>query len=183
MSSPRRLVLLLQAVTLTGLVGATALAAWPPDITVAPIAPTLPALTAAVPHMQTNATALTDSIVNANIFSVTREAPEERTFAAAPVDPMLVGAPGGTSFADGGVSDSLGTPDSDPIPSLYGVVHGSMGTAALLRLDPLARGSRLYRPGEGAGGYRVRSIGTDRVELEGATGVVVVTLANRGETP
>lgn len=183
MSSPKRLVRILQAVTVTGVIAAAALLAWPPDTAVAPLAPTLPALAAAVPPMPTNATALTDSIVNANIFSVSREAPEERTFAAAPVDPMLAGAPDGTYTADGGVSDSLGTTDSDPVPSLYGVVNMPTGSAALLRLDPLARGSRLYRPGEGAGGYRVKSIGADRVELDGPTGATVVTLANRGGTP
>lgn len=183
MTSPRRLVLLLQAVTALGLLAAGALFAWPPTTDVAPIAPTLPALAAAVPPMQSNATALTDSIVNANIFSLTREAPDERTFVAAPVDPMLAGSADGISSADGGVTDSLAFTDTDPVPSLYGVVTSPQGPAALLRLDATKRGSRLYRLGEGVAGYQVRSIGADRVELDGPTGPTVLTLTTRGGAP
>jgi hypothetical protein len=180
MTSTKRLVLLLQIVTALGSVAAAVLLLWPSSIAVASIAPTLPELTAAVPPMITEATALTDSIVNANIFSLTRKAPGERTFVAAPVDPMVAvdgTMPAGVAF------DSLAVADSDPVPALYGVVNGPQGSAALLRLDPMRAGSRLYRLGEGVGGYRVRSIGADRVELDGPAGSTVLTLQTRGGTP
>lgn len=183
MSSPKRVVLILQAVTVTGLLVAAALITWPPDTAVAPVTPTLPALAAAVPPMQTTATALTDSIVNANIFSLAREAPAARTFVAAPVDPVLTDATSGTYNADNGATDSLAVTESDLVPSLYGVVTGPLGAAALLRLDPTRRGAHLYHVGEGVGGYRVRSIGADRVELNGPTGTTVLRLTSRGGTP
>lgn len=183
MRNPRRLVLILQVVTASALLAAAAFIAWPPAVAVDPVAPTLPALAASAPPMQTPATALTDSIVDANIFSLSREAPESRTFVGAPVDPLLTGVPLATSSADGGLSDTLATSNSDPVPSLYGVVTGPLGAAALLRLDPAKSGSRLYRLGDGAAGYRVRSIGTDRVELDGPSGTIVLTLATRGGTP
>lgn len=180
MMTAKRLILLLQIVTALGSVAATALLLWPSSTAVASIAPTLPDLTAAVPPMITETTALTDSIVNANMFSLTRKAPEERTFVAAPVDPVAAvegTMPAGVAF------DSLAVSDTDPVPALYGVVNGPQGSAALLRLDPLRAGSRLYRLGEGVGGYRVRSIGTDRVELDGPAGSTVLTLPTRGATP
>ncbi len=180
MSLPKRLVLGLQAVTAGGLIATAALFAWPASTAVASVAPTLPALTAAVPPMPSTATALTDSIVNANIFSLTRKAPTARTFVAGPVDPVLA-ATAAASDSMGGVE--MTSPDADPVPALYGVVNGPLGAAALLRLDPAARGSRLFHLGEGVGGYRVRSIGADRVELSGPTGPVVLTLTVRGATP
>ena len=178
-----RLVPILQAVTVTGLLVAGALFAWPPNISVAPLAPTLPALAAAVPTMTTAASALTDSIVNANIFSLTRKAPLDRTFVAAPGDPQVDPISSGLVIANGGIADSLATPDADPVPHLYGVVGGPQGAAALLRLDPTRKGSRLVHLGEGTAGYRVRSIGTDRVELDGPTGAIVLTLSPKAGTP
>lgn len=175
-----RVVPILQAVTVTGALAATALFAWSPDTTVAPLAPTLPPLSAAVPAMTTTAAVLTDSIVHANIFSLTRRAPANRTFAGAPVDPQA-DAGTGTPYAMSG--DSLATTDADPVPHLYGVVNGPEGAAVLMRLDPNRRGSRLFHLGEGVAGYRVRSIGADRVELSGPTGVVVLTLAPKEGTP
>ena len=183
MSTPIRLVPILQAVTVTGLLVAGALLAWPPNISVAPIAPTLPALAAADPAMTTTASALTDSIVNANVFSLTREAPRDRTFVAAPGDPLADPMSSGSVIANGGIGDSLATPDADPVPHLYGVVGGPQGAAALLRLDPMRKGSRLFHLGEGAAGYRVRSIGADRVELDGPTGAIVLTLSPKAGTP
>ncbi len=180
MNLPRRLVLTLQAVTATGIIATIVFFAWPASTAVASVAPTLPALTAAVPPMPSTATALADSIVNANIFSLTRQAPTSRTFVAGPVDPLLAGS-ATPSDSIGGVE--MSSTDSDPVPALYGVVNGPLGAAALLRLDPAARGSRLFHLGEGVAGYRVRSIGADRVELSGPSGPVVLTLAVRGATP
>ena len=183
MSSRLRLVPILQAVTVTGLIAAAALFAWPPNATVAPIAPTLPALAVAVPHMSTTTSALTDTIVNANVFSLTRKPPTNRTFVAAPTEPQVELTPSGSYIANGGIGDSLATAGGDPVPHLYGVVDGSQGAAALLRLDPARRGSRLFHLGEGAAGYRVHSIGADRVELDGPTGATVLTLSTKAGTP
>ncbi len=183
MSMATKLVPMLQAVTVAGLAAAAVLLAWPPDVSVAPIAPTLPALAAAAPALPAAATSLTDSIVNANIFSLTREAPDDRTFVAAPVDPTVDATMANSSTANAGVGDSLATTNGDPVPHLYGVVNGPLGTAVLLRLDPARRGSRLFHIGEGAAGYRVRRIGADRVELDGPSGAVVLTLTSKGETP
>jgi len=183
MTTASRIVLALQLITVAGLAAAAALLAWPPDVSVAPIAPTLPALAGSVPGVTANATALTDSIVRANIFSLTREAPEARTFAAAPTDPQPDMTPTGSYTANAGVGDSLATTNGDPVPHLYGVVNGPTGLAALLRLDPARKGSRLFHTGEGAAGFFVRSIGTDRVELTGPAGAVVLTLTPKGDTP
>ncbi len=183
MSTRLRLVPILQAVTVTGLIAAAALFAWPPNTTVAPLAPTLPALAAAVPLMSTTTSALTGTIVNANVFSLTRKAPVDRTFVAAPTEPQTELTPSGSYTANGGIGDSLSTPDSDPVPHLYGVVDGPQGAAALLRLDAARRGSRLFHLGEGAAGYRVRSIGADRVELDGPTGAIILTLSAKAGTP
>jgi len=182
MSTRTRLVPILQAVTVTGLLATVAVLAWPKNTTVAPLAPSLPAIAAHAPSMPANATALTDSIVNANIFSLTREAPDARTFAAGPSDPMSDSV--STTFGDASVpADPGSTADSDPVPALYGVVDGPNGRAALLRLDASRKGSRLFQLGESAGGYRVRSIGADRVELVGPAGSVVLELAVRRVTP
>lgn len=174
---------MLQVFTVVAFGLAAALLVWPPNTTVAPIAPTLPALAAAAPEIPSSSTALTDSIVDGNIFSLTREAPVARTFAAAPVDPTDVGPASGVTSADGGVGESLASSDADPVPSLYGVVNGPLGPAALLRLDNARRGSRLFHLGEGSGGYKVRSIGKDNVELDGPSGAVVLTLTSHGVTP
>lgn len=178
-----RLVPVLQAVTVTGLIAAAALLAWPPDTAVAPVAPTLPALAAAAPAIPTIASTLTDSIVTSNLFSLTRKAPDARTFAAAPVDPTLDMSGSGSTTANGGIGDSLATTGLEPVPHLYGVVNGPQGAAVLLRLDSNRRGSRLFHLGEGAAGYTVHSIGADRVELTGPTGAVVLTLAPKEGTP
>ncbi|MBC7843166.1 MAG: hypothetical protein H7099_12675 [Gemmatimonadaceae bacterium] len=178
-----RLVPVLQAVTVAGLIAAAALLAWPPNSTVVPVAPTLPALAAAAPAMATDASAFTDSIVSSNLFSLTRKAPDARTFAAAPVDPTFDMSGSGSMTANGGIGDSLATTGLEPVPHLYGVVNGPQGAAVLLRLDTNRRGSRLFHLGEGAAGYTVRSIGADRVELTGPTGAVVLTLAPKEGTP
>ena len=183
MSTSMRLVPILQAVTVTGLLAAAALLAWPPDTTVAPIAPTLPALAVAAPPMTTTAAALTDSIVSANMFSLTRTAPDARTFVAATGDPQVDIAGNGSYTANGGIADSLGSSDSDPVPHLYGVVNGPQGAAVLMRLDAGRRGSRLFHLGESAGRFTVHSIGSDRVELNGPAGAVVLTLTPKGGTP
>ena len=178
-----KLVPILQGVTGAGLAAAAVLLAWPPDVTVAPVNPKLPALATVAPPARTAPASLTDSIVNENIFSLTREAPDNRTFVAAPVDPTAEASTMNSYTANAGVGDSLATTNGDPVPHLYGVVNGPLGIAVLLRLDPARRGSRLFHIGEGAAGFRVRSIGVDRVELDAPSGAVVLTLTSKGDTP
>ncbi|MES3033948.1 MAG: hypothetical protein V4813_08115 [Gemmatimonadota bacterium] len=185
MTATRHLVPVLQGVTVAALAAAASLLLWPPDVQVAPADPVLPALVALPPVVASPAAALSDSIVNANIFSVTREAPDDRTVAVTPGDAPVLEVTSGEYDADAGIADSSGTASADaaPVPALYGVVHGPMGRAALLRLDPGITGARLFRLGEGAGGYRLRSIGADRVELSGPTGAIVLELVAKGGTP
>lgn len=187
MSFTSRIVLMLQVVTAAGLTAAAALLAWPATRAVAstvPTLPTLPALTSAMPPEVTADSVLVDSIVRANIFSPTREAPLERTVVAGPVDVVTDDVIAGSYGADAGVTDSLpSSPADDRVPALHGVVDGPMGRAALLRLDAGAQGSRLFRIGEGTAGFRVRSIGADRVELSSPAGPVVLTLAGKAVTP
>jgi hypothetical protein len=181
----RRLVPVLQGITLIALAAAAAWLAWPNRVSAPPAAPTLPSVVAQAPATLAGDPALADSIVNTNMFSLTREAPEERTFAAAPVDPVIDDVTSGEYAADAGlaVSATAALPNADPVPALYGVVNGPSGRAALLRLDPKVSGSRLFRLGEGTAGYRVHSIGADRVELTGPQGTVVLELAAKGGTP
>jgi hypothetical protein len=179
-----RLVTMLQSITACGVVSAVFLLAWPADASVEPMAPALPALAAsATPALQPSAAAMTDSIVNANMFSLTRSAPDDRTFASAPSDAVIDASPAESFSADAVVDDSLSVGASEPVPKLYGVVDGPSGLAALLRLNGASRGARLYREGDGAAGYRVRRIGADRVELDGPSGGVVLHLHTKGKAP
>jgi hypothetical protein len=179
-----RLVTILQGITACGALSAVLLLAWPADTRVAPMAPVLPVLAANVaPPPQPSAAAMTDSIVNANLFSLTRTAPDDRTFAAAPSDAVIDASPAESFSADAVVDDSLTGGAMEPVPQLYGVVDGPNGLAALLRLDGASRSARLYREGDGAAGYRVRRIGADRVEMDGPSGGVVLHLHTKGKAP
>ena len=179
-----RLVLVLQGITLVALAVSAVLLAWPHRIGVSSEAPVLPTLAARVAVDSTPVAGLTDSIVNANIFSLTREAPEERTFVASATDGVVGDVPAGEYGADAGLMDSTstGAPELEPVPALYGIVNGPAGRAALLRLDPNTTSARLFQLGEGAAGYRVRSIGANRVELTGPSGPVVLELVAKGGT-
>ncbi len=183
MTSPRLLVAALQGVTVAALAMAAALLAWPADVQVAPADPVVTPLASPQPVTPSPAATLTDSIVNANIFSRTREAPDDRTFAAAPSDAVEPEVTAGEYDADAGLTDGTTAIDAEPVPALYGVVNGPTGRAALLRLDPGTTAARLYHLGDGANGYRLRSIGTDRVELSGPSGAVVLELVAKGGPP
>ena len=177
--------LVLQSITVAALATAVVLLAWRAPVHASPQVPSLPAVSAQAPIVPANASALADSVVDANIFSLSREAPEGRTFAATATDVEPGEVTQGEYGADAGIVDTTMTPDaaSESIPALHGVVNGPLGRAALLRLDPQSAGSRLFRLGEGAAGYRVRSIGADRVELAGPAGTVVLVLVAKGGTP
>ncbi len=185
MSARRHLVPALQGLTLVTLSAAAALLAWPQRVEVIAAPPSLPLQVADAPMLPESSGTLTDSILDANIFSLSREAPEERTFVAAASDAVVDDVTSGEYGADAGLVDSTASssPIADPVPSLYGVVNGPPGRAALLRLDANTGGARLFRLGEGTAGYRVRSIGADRVELSGPSGSVVLELVAKGGTP
>lgn len=184
MRTGHRLLLVLQSITLVAVTASALLLAWPPRVTVGQEPPALPALTARVPSDTMRAAGLTDSIVNANIFSLTREAPDERTFAASGTDGVVSDVPSGEVGAESGLMDTTdaGSSALEPVPALYGIVNGPAGRAALLRLDPNTSSARLFQLGDGAAGYRVRSIGADRVELTGPSGPVVLELVAKGGT-
>lgn len=178
-----RLLLACKGISLAAAVAAGAFVATPPAVSVTPVAPTIaPTRTApiAVPDSSPEAAAL---VVATNVFSPTREAPTERTFAGGGDDESdEAGAMGAGDVAfDGGVatSDSLAPAAEDPVPHLYGIVQGPAGESALLRLDRAGRGGRLFRIGDGAGGWRVASIGFDQVTLTGTNGTRVLRLARR----
>jgi len=177
--------MILQSITIAALATAAMLLARRAPVHAPPEVPSLPAVSAQAPIVPVNASALADSVVDANIFSLSREAPEGRTFAATATDVEAGEVTQGEYGADAGIGDTTMTPGtaSEPIPALHGVVYGPLGRAALLRLDPQSAGSRLFRLGEGAAGYRVRSIGADRVELAGPAGTVVLVLVAKGGTP
>lgn len=173
----------LQTVTGAALLCTAALLAIPSQAAVVPRVPTLPPMQAQEPAPLVNTTALSDSIVNANIFSLAREAPDERTFVAAAADTLPeteAAVPFETDVASGDPAMSVPT---NRVPALFGVVNGPAGRAALLRLDAATAGARLFRAGEGTAGYTVRSIGADRVVLHGASGSVTVTLSTRDSVP
>ena len=184
MKTSARLVPMLRGITLVALIASVLLLAWPQRIAVSTVPPALPTLTTRVPESSATARGLTDSIVNANIFSLTREAPEERTFVASATEGIAGDTPSGEYGADAGLMDTTAAGSSalEPVPALYGIVNGPAGRAALLRLDPNTTSARLFQLGEGAAGYRVRSIGADRVELTGPSGPVVLELVAKGGT-
>jgi len=176
-------IIALQAVTAGAVTLSGALLAFPSHQSIVPLALALPALPAETPAMPANTAALTDSIVNSNIFSLQRQAPEERTFSAAPADSVVGDAPPASYAADAEMGDTLSQVRTDRVPALFGIIDGPAGRAALLRLDAAATGARLFHAGEGTAGLTVRSIGADRVVLNSASGPVVVTLPTRDIVP
>jgi len=185
MTLARWSLVILQGITIAALATAAVLLARRAPVHVSPEVPTLPEVSAQAPIVPASASVMADSVVDGNIFSLSREAPDGRTFAAAPTDVEPSEVTQGEYGADAGIVDTTMTPGtaSETIPALHGVVNGPLGRAALLRLDPHSAGSRLFRLGEGAAGYRVRSIGADRVELAGPAGTVVLVLVAKGGTP
>jgi hypothetical protein len=184
MISYRSSVRLLQIATAIGAVLAMAFLLWPVRVDVAPIVPIVMAAQDASVAPLANRMAQRDSILDANIFSPSRTAPDERTMATVATDGTLpVDAPADSFTVGGGVGDTLVARADDRVPALYGIVDGVDGRAALLRLDASRPGAHLYRVGDGAAGYRVRSIGADRAEITGPQGGMVLHLSSRGHTP
>ena len=159
-----------------------------PGERVAPIAPVVPPVRQAPPPVPDSSAEAAQVVVHTNVFAPSREAPPGRTYASRGDEPAAAGdvaydpgLPADTTAPDAG---SGVAPTEDPVPTLYGIVQGTAGDAALLRLDRAAKGGRLYRVGEGSGGWRVAAIGADRVTLATGEGTRIVRLAPpRGRAP
>jgi hypothetical protein len=171
----------LQGLTAASLAVAVACLAWPVNTAPAPQAPVLPPVMAVAPQPFPDDSALAERIVNANMFSIAREAPDARAMLASG------GAPGTDDAAAATVAvspmDASAPGMNDPVPALYGIIEAPGGMRALLRLDPSSRAAHLYRVGEGNGETRVRSIAPDRVTLDLPTGSRVLWISPRTGTP
>lgn len=182
---PDRFLLACKGTSVAAALVAGALVAVAPSTDVAPVTPVLARTRTAPPAVVDSSAEAAALVVETNVFSPTREAPEARTFAgdggAAGDDTGDAGdvALDAPDFGTDSTADPLAPRSEDPVPHLYGIVQGPAGDAALLRLDRAGRGGRLFRTGEGAGGWRVASIGTDQVTLAGAGGARVLRLPRR----
>lgn len=127
-----------------------------------------------------------DAIVSANILSGSRHAPTVRytspdrmpdvayvpppAFARpAPPDSMTGAFAGGDTSATG----------SDPVPSLYGIVHANGAWQALVRLSASDHAATLLREGDTRGAYRIVSIAADRVVIAGSGGERTLRLSRK----
>lgn len=185
---PDRFLLACKLVAAAGAAATVGIVAIAPSARVVPVAPVVAPVRQAPPAVPDSSAEAADLVINTNVFSPTREAPPGRTYASRGDEPAAAGdvaydtgLPADTTAADDG---SGVTPTEDPVPHLYGIVQGTAGDAALLRLDRAAKGGRLYHVGEGSGGWRVAAIGADRVTLASGEGTRVVRLAPpRGSAP
>jgi len=182
------LVPVLKATTILAVVCTLLALLWPVRVQVTPRPPVLPVVGAADTQRVRSDTLVGETIVDANIFSPTRQRPDSRTV---PDVGTPMADPGfETDFAiddtlpaDPVVADSPAPRVEDGVPRLYGVVHGAAGPQALLRLERARSGATLYREGDRAGGYRVRRIDADHVALDGPRGGLVLRLMPRRSTP
>jgi hypothetical protein len=174
MNPTRRLELVLRVLAVVFvIVGAAALATGPSI----PETAMPPADLAALPTTAPGKSRLTDitrdveTVLDANIFSVTRARPRNR------YDPY-----GSLPNAPPAMTPGSYEPDVTPlspeetVPRLFGTVVGPGGAAALLRLDPATPEARLYREGESGGRYRVVRILDQSVVLMGPNGSITLRL-------
>lgn len=118
--------------------------------------------------------AVTQAVIDANVFSPTRTAPEMRYSPFEP-DPATVAAP----MTDSVPSDSTMVSEDEGVPKLYGTIIGPGGAAALMRLDPAAPNAVLYREGQRGGAYRVIKVDEQSVVLRGPEGRIVLKLVRQ----
>ncbi len=109
-----------------------------------------------------------DVLVRTNLFSATRRAPTQRFVvpgqeSAAPA--LVPGAEAPSSEADG--------------VQLFGVMDVDGSRRALLQAGTADSVPRVVQAGDRIGGYRVRRILADRVELSSASGTRIVRLQRR----
>lgn len=118
-------------------------------------------------------------VVNTNLFSSTRRAPTVRFRL-----PGLAAAPETSSIDSVAMAAGLAPPGGGAIPSptapdelvLLGLIHLGAGPRALLGRAAGDSAARLVGIGDRVGGYRVQSIGSDRVILESSSGSRTVRL-------
>jgi hypothetical protein len=117
-----------------------------------------------LPDSQSNHNAIT--LVRTNLFSATRQAPRVR-FVIPGQEPlaMPVMEPATIASSDG--------------PELQGVLMVNGARSALLRVPGTDSVARVVRSGERIGGYRVRAIGADYVELSSGSGTRTVRLRRK----
>ena len=177
MNQVTRLELALKALSLLFLVIAAGVLLWP--VALPEATSPLPGLTAPA---GTRVLASADpasarTVVTANIFSARRAPPATRyrpyfsEAESAPAQPRVVPQAGDQGSAE------------DRVPQLFGIVQGPAGSTALLRLDPAAPGSLVYREGDRGGAYQVVKIEERSVVLNGPKGQIVLRLNRpQGET-
>jgi len=120
-----------------------------------------------------------ESIVNANIFHASRQAPASRY-----VPPDQQGEAGMVAMEDSTMMmDGDDAGDGEAVPALFGTVIGPDGDRALLRLDYSRSEPSLYAVGERAGGYRVVRISERQVELAGPGGRVTLRMKSEESRP
>jgi hypothetical protein len=154
-------------------VGALALvvAFWPvvPQITARvvrmPAAPTLPTA-----GSEAAADRVREQIVAGNLFSASRRAPRERFVAPGQLGSSL---PEASAMPEAG-ADTAG----ETGPQLYGIMTIDGAARALLQVAADST-PRLVAEGDRIGGWRVRRIAADRVELSSSSGTRVVRLSRR----
>lgn len=172
MSGTARIERILRALTLVFLVVAFGAFLLPPGV---PTLTIVPAGLEVVPVEPSPSSSwdfyATEAVVQANIFSPSRTPPIERYNPFAIEEERF--AP---TFPDFGFDDPDFMLDQAVVPRLYGTILGPDGRAALMRLDPAMPGARLYREGEGAGGYRIVEIAAEAVVLSGPEGPVLLRL-------
>lgn len=106
------------------------------------------------------------TIVRTNLFSASRRAPRVRfTLPGQETTSEPLAAPPVPADADG--------------PELQGVLTVNGMRLALLRVPGVDSVPRVVRVGDRVGGYRVRAIGADRVELSAVSGTRIVRLRRK----
>lgn len=126
-------------------------------------------------------------VVNANILSASRRAPQRRY-----VSPELASASEFSmpaAFAPSTDSSNAKSGDADAVPGLYGTVNTDGVWRALLRLSSSDPNPLLLKEGDQRGGYRVVSIRSNAVVVAGPSGPRTLRLAqpargdSMGKTP
>jgi hypothetical protein len=106
------------------------------------------------------------SMVRTNLFSSTRQAPRVR-FVIPGQEPLVMP-----------VADPATSANTDG-PELQGVLMVNGVRRALLRVPGSDSVPRVVQTGDRVGGYRVRTIGMDRVELSSESGTRIVRLRRK----
>jgi len=118
------------------------------------------------PATDTRADSVAGIIVRTNLFSASRHTPRVRFV-----------LPGQEPTATAPVMDPMTPPSS--APELQGVLMVNGIWRALLLLPGADSVPRVVQTGDRVGGYRVRAVGADRVELSSGSGTRIVRLRRK----